>query len=123
MAQSRRWRSPLLCLLSGVKRKSSQSAVTSASDPISEVECASQRQTISTGVTLLHDLVIGREQAGRDGEHRVCSSSEMFDELPWSYLAARRSHSAIANCSHLVGCAAIAQGLPSTPSFRPLGLQ
>ena len=33
----------------------------------------------SIRVTLLEDLVIGREQAGRDGEHRVCSSSDMFD--------------------------------------------
>ena len=31
-------------------------------------------------------LVIGREQAGRVGEHRVCSSSDMLDELPWSIL-------------------------------------
>jgi hypothetical protein len=40
----------------------------------------------SIRVTLLEDLVIGREQAGRDGEHRVCSSSDMLDELPWSIL-------------------------------------
>ena len=96
---------------------------TDAIDPFSEVECASQRQTINTCHFNSNDLVIGGEQAGRDGEDRVCSSSDMLDELPWSNLAARRSHSAIANRSHLVGCAAIAQGSPSTPSFRALGLQ